>query len=356
MQAPTTATPEGHGENVFLPDLCGVPALFVVVLCGEFVALIIVISGTGFAAGFFDDLALVSMYTQGLALSSAAALCLARRPLNALGERGAVVVSYALVLAVCWGVVELAWWVVNPVAGAGALIDLSRGDLLLRTLAVSAIVAALVLRYFYVQFHWKQRIASEAQARLEALQARIRPHFFFNCMNTIASLTRSDPALAEKAVEDLADLFRASLADAQAPVPVDEEFAFVRRYLDIERLRLGERLDVRWQLGELSSEARLPLLSLQPLVENAIYHGIEPASAGGAVEIGAREHAGRLEVRIANPFSDETHARHEGNRIALDNVRQRLRAHFGETAELEAGRAGDRYEVRVSVPVGGALS
>lgn len=356
MNLARTAPADGHTEHAFLPDLCGVPALFVVVLFGEFVALIIVISGTGFSSAFFDRLALVSMYTQGLALSSAAALCLARRPLNGLGERSVVTVSYLLVLAVCYGVGEFAWWVVNPVAGAGALIDLSRAELLLRTLAVSAIVSALVLRYFFVQFHWKQRIASEAEARLEALQARIRPHFFFNCMNTIASLTRSDPELAEKAVEDLADLFRASFADARAPVPIEEEFAFVRRYLDIERLRLGERLDVQWRVEGLSSGARLPLLSLQPLVENAIYHGIEPASAGGVVEIAGAEHDGRLELTVTNPVTEHAHARHQGNRIALDNVRQRLRAHFGDAAVLEASRQGARYEVRLSVPLGGAGS
>ena len=344
-------------DAVFLPDLCGVHSLFVVVISRELVAFIVIIARHGFGPGFVDELALLSMYTQWLGLSSAAALCLARRPLAGRSERTIALASFLLVLAVAWLVAELAWWVVNPVVGAGAIIHVRHGDLVWRTVCVAAIVAALVLRYFYVQFHWQQRMASEATARLEALQARIRPHFFFNCMNTIASLTRSDPPLAERAIEDLADLFRACLADARAPVPFATEIDFVERYLNIERLRLGERLKVDWQLQSVPSEARLPLLSLQPIVENAIYHGIEPTPGGGTIVIAATRKADCLEVMVSNPF-EAAHAthHHDGNRIALNNVRQRLRAHFGDEAALSSEQVDGRYVVRLRVPLtaGGA--
>ena len=348
------ASPER--DAVFLPDLCGVQSLFVVVISSELVAFIIVIARHGFGAAFVDELALLSIYTQWLGLSSAGALCLARRPLAGCSERTIAVASFLLVLAVAWAVAELAWWVVNPVVGAGAIIHVHHEDLVLRTVCVAAIVAALVLRYFYVQFHWKQRMASEASARLEALQARIRPHFFFNCMNTIASLTRSDPPLAERAVEDLADLFRASLADARAPVPFATEIDFVERYLSIERLRLGERLAVEWRLEALPAAARLPLLSLQPIVENAIYHGIEPTRGGGTIIIAASHSGGWLEVTVSNPFdADSATHHHDRNRLALNNVRQRLRAHFGDAAELANEQRDGRYVVRLRVPlVGGA--
>ena len=351
MAVNLTPMRDAPADTVFLPDLCGVTALFVVVIVSELVALVIVITGTGFGTTFYDELALLSFYTQWLGLSSAAALCMSRRPLNGLKERDVAVLSYMLIIAVAYGVAEMAWWVVNPVEGAGALIQLSRTELILRTLSVSAVVGALVLRYFYVQFHWKQRIASEVSARLEALQSRIRPHFFFNCMNSIASLTRTDPKLAEQAVEDLADLFRASLTDAQEPVPIAEEFAFVERYLNIERLRLGERLTVRWRLETLPDGARLPLLSLQPLVENAIYHGIEPSSSGGTVEISARFDGNRVEITVVNPVNDVGDSKHRGNHLALDNVGQRLKAHFGKTAEVHSQRDAERYQVRLLVPV-----
>ena len=352
--APDAAPEQGA---VFLPDLCGVHALFVVVISSELVALIAIIARHGFGPNFVDELALLSIYTQWLGLSSAAALCLARRPLHGHSERTIAIASFLLVLAVAWTVAELAWWVVNPVVGAGAIIHVSHGDLVLRTVCVAAIVAALVLRYFYVQFHWQQRMASEASARLEALQARIRPHFFFNCMNTIASLTRSDPRLAERAVEDLADLFRASLADARAPVSIATEIDFVERYLNIERLRLGERLKVDWQVEPLLGAARLPLLSLQPIVENAIYHGIEPSRGGGTIVIALRRAGATLEVRVSNPFdSDSATHHHDGNRIALNNVRQRLRAHFGDAAELRSEQTAGCYVVRMVVPLADAVS
>ncbi len=344
-------------DAVFLPDLCGVHSLFVVVISSELVAFIIIIARHGFGPSFIDELALLSIYTQWLGLSSAAALCLARRPLAGQSERTIAITSFLLVLAVAALVAELAWWVVNPVVDAGAIIQVSHDDLVWRTVCVAAIVAAVVLRYFYVQFHWQQRMASEAKARLEALQARIRPHFFFNCMNTIASLTRSDPPLAERAVEDLADLFRASLADARAPVPLATEIDFVERYLNIERLRLGERLKVDWQIEDVPSEARLPLLSLQPIVENAIYHGIEPIRSGGTIVIAARRSGPWLEVMVSNPFEvDSATHHHDGNRIALNNVRQRLRAHFGNDAALSSEQVDGRYVVRLRVPLAGGAT
>ncbi|MEX2482389.1 MAG: histidine kinase [Gammaproteobacteria bacterium] len=344
-------TTGGSVEADFLPDLCGFNTLFVVVVVAALVALIIAIAGHGLGPGLPDALALLALYAEWLGLSAAAALCLARKPLRGCSERTVAVVSYLLVVGVTYVIAELAWWVVDPVVGAGALSTLSRGDLVLRTIVISAVVAALVLRYFYVQFHYRQRIASEARARLEALQARIRPHFFFNCMNTIASLTRSDPALAERAVEDLADLFRASMADARAPVAVAEEIAFVERYLNIERLRLGARLNIDWRLEPLPASARLPLLSLQPIIENAIYHGIEPAAAGGRIGIAARVKDGRLEVDISNPVPAPADDHHHGNQLALDNVRERLRAHFGDAAVLVTRRDGDIFHVHLAVPL-----
>ena len=366
MRSPSTGSRTRAGVHasfdaerpaVFLPDLCGFNALFVVVVVAELVALIIVVAGRGFGEGFASEIGLLSLYTQWLGLSAAAALCLARRPLNGLNERTIAIVSYLIVVGMTYIVAELAWWVVNPVVGTGALVGISRADLIGRTVAISAVVAALVLRYFYVQFHYKQRIASEASARLEALQARIRPHFFFNCMNTIAALTRSNPGAAERAVEDLADLFRASLAEVRTLVPLAEEIGLTERYLNIERLRLGDRLAVEWHVAEDLDGVQLPQLCLQPIVENAIYHGIEPARSGGTIEIvvgGTRE---RLTIDIDNPLPEAgANAHRHGNRIALANVRDRLRAHFGSNATLEARRDDGRYRVHLEIPTGSGLA
>lgn len=334
--------------EIFIPDLCGIRALFAVVIIGELLVFILTLTRAGIGGQALNELALLSLYVQGIGLTAAAALCLSRPWLARLSEPWIAGLSYLLVLMVVTGISELAWWVVNPAFGDGAMIGLSHRDFTLRTLGITAIVAALILRYFYVQFHWQQRTASEALARLQALQARIRPHFLFNCMNTIASLTRTDPARAERAVEDLADLFRASLSDARHLVGLADEFELARRYLHIEGLRLGPRLSVAWDVDSLPLATAIPQLTLQPLLENAIYHGIEPLPAGGAITINGYATAEMIEILISNP-NNSALAQHAGNRLAQDNVRQRLAAHFGSAGRLLI-EVGDTYQVRIQLP------
>jgi len=199
----------------------------------------------------------------------------------------------------------------------------------------------------------KRGVAPTPLADLAAVEAPIGPHFFCTCMSSIASLPRSNPALAERAVEDLADLFRASFADAQSPVPFADELDLVERYLSIEGLRLGERLKVEWRIADLPATACVPLLSLQPIVENAIYHGIEPARNGGCIEISASADQHNLVIEVANPLSKADEQHHQGNRIALENVRLRLNAHFGNRAELSSEQVDDLYRVRLRLPLSG---
>lgn len=333
----------------FLPDLCGVRPLFAIVMIGELLAFVLVLTRVGFGPAASADLALLSLYVQFVALSAAAVLCMSRRWLSKLPETWAVTLSYGLILLAVSGVCELAWWVLNPATGTGALINLSHRDFVTRTLGISAIAAALILRYFYMQFHWQQQIAAEARARLQALQARIRPHFLFNCMNTIASLTRSDPRAAEQAVEDLAELFRVSLSDSRHLVTVADEFELARHYLRIEALRLGDRLQVAWRVADLPRDVRIPQLTLQPLLENAIYHGIEPLPAGGTISLEGRVTPADIEFVVRNPITP-ARAPRAGNRVAQDNVRQRLAAHFGARGSLTAREADGQYEVTVRIP------
>ena len=157
-----------------------------------------------------------------------------------------------------------------------------------RNLAVGTLITGLALRYFYVSHQWQRNVRRQAEARNIALQARIRPHFLFNSMNTIAALTRTNPEAAEASVLDLADLFRASLNDSREMVELAQEIDITRRYERMEKQRLGDRLTVRWQLQDLPMHARIPSLTLQPLVENAIYHGVEPLPDAGTVEIEGR--------------------------------------------------------------------
>jgi len=207
------------------------------------------------------------------------------------------------------------------------------------------------LRYFFVAHAWQRHVRAEARSRINALQARIRPHFLFNSMNTIASLTRTSPKLAEEAVEDLADLFRATLKDSDSPLRLKEELELSRMYQRIEALRLGDRLQVRWDIAELPMRALVPSLTIQPLLENAIYHGIETLDGGGTVAVQGRVDGDDLVVSVANPIpTDGRRAAREGNRTALENIRQRLRLAYGDRGRLDVVESPDRYEVTLRFP------
>lgn len=335
-----------RNDSFFLPDFCGLPAVFGVVVLSELFAFILTLAQMGRGAALWDTLALTSLFMQWTALTVAGVLCASRRLLVRLDDRAAALVSYGLLLLVVLLLSELAWWFILDAASGGS--GGHRG-FVLRNLAIGAIVGALTLRYFYLSHQSRQRLMAESEARFAALQARIRPHFLFNSMNTIASLTRSDPVRAEAAIEDLADLFRASLGDGRKLIPLAEELALTRRYLEMEALRLGERLRLDWQVEGLPPDAALPPLTLQPLVENAIYHGIEQLADGGTVTIGGEHQGGTIVLEVTNPLGVRGRE-HHGNRVALDNIRQRLAFHFGTEAALETVEDEDLYRVRLRLP------
>ncbi len=221
---------------------------------------------------------------------------------------------------------------------------------ILRNVGVSMIATAIALRYWYVLKQWQLNVQAEARSRVVALQARIRPHFLFNSMNSIASLTRSDPEKAEEAVEDLAELFRASLTH-EGHLTLADEIALSRTYLRIESLRIGERLRIDWQLEKPLPNSRLPALTLQPLVENTIYHGIEKLPEGGTVTIKGKHTQKAYIIEIINPLpADGSYIPHKGNQIALENVRQRLALAFNERALLSTKRENGLFTVKLTIP------
>ena len=192
---------------------------------------------------------------------------------------------------------------------------------------------------------------AEARSLINALQARIRPHFLFNSMNTIAALTRSSPKLAEEAVEDLADLFRATLKDSERPLRLKEELELSRMYQRIEALRLGDRLEVSWDVAALPMRAIVPSLTIQPLLENAIYHGIEPLDGGGTVTVHGRVENGDIVLTVANPIPpDGRRTTRDGNQTAVENIRQRLLLAYGERGRMDVESSDDRYTVTLRFP------
>ena len=209
----------------------------------------------------------------------------------------------------------------------------------------------VVLRYLYIQAQWKINLQAQSHAQIQALKARIRPHFLFNSMNTIASLIQIDANKAEKAVEDLSDMFRASLMEKTSHSLADE-IALTRSYLDIETLRLGERLQTQWIENVSDTSIEIPALCLQPLVENAIYHGIEPLEQGGLIKIQVNIENNGLCLSITNPVSGRgrMHA-NKSNHMAQDNIRKRLSLLYGDKAVFEVKETGDQYKVTLGIPL-----
>jgi two-component system sensor histidine kinase AlgZ len=296
----------------------------------------------------------MSLFLQWLGLTGAALLCYSRSRLARLSTRNAVIAVFCLLVANTAVLSEIAFRVGASLGASGVgdtLFPTARWNFLLRNVGICVIVTALLLRYFFVAHQWQRHVRAEAKSRIHALQARIRPHFLFNSMNTIASLTRTSPKLAEEAVEDLADLFRATLKDSDKPLRLKEELELSRMYQRIEALRLGNRLRVEWDVAALPMRAIVPSLTIQPLLENAIGHGIEPLDGGGTVEVCGHVEGQDLVISVANPVTDNGRKpAREGNRVALENIRQRLRLAYGNRGRLEIVEAPGRYVVTLRFP------
>ena len=329
----------------YLPDFCRAQSVLAVILIAALVALLFTLARHGISASFWTDLAHISLFLLWAALGTAAVWCAARRLLSGLDVLAGSAVALALALLVTALVTEGAWWL-GVTSGAAHL------QIQLRNLFICAIAGGLALRYFYVAHHWQVNVEAEAQSRVRALQARIRPHFLFNSMNTIASLTRTNPKLAEQAIADLSDLFRASLREHREKIPLAHEIEIARTYERVERLRLGDRLQVDWQIDSLPMDATVPALILQPLVENAVYHGIEPLDKGGTIRITGRRDGANAVLTIDNPVSPEVVGRRPGHRIGLDSVRQRLELMFHGEAEVDVIEAPERFVVTLRFPAG----
>jgi two-component system, LytTR family, sensor histidine kinase AlgZ len=209
------------------------------------------------------------------------------------------------------------------------------------------LVTAMLLCYFDLRV--RALSPAIAEARLQALQARIRPHFLFNSINAVLSLIRQEPKRAETALEDMAELFRVLMADNRDLTPLAREVDLCRQYLGLEKLRLGERLTIEWHIDNMPQDAMVPPLVLQPLLENAVYHGIEPRTEPGVVSINIYASRDQVHAVLKNPYAQDGN-HHGGNKMALGNIRERLQLHFDAEASLNARIGGDSYEVHIVMP------
>lgn len=317
--------PDWRNFGVVLRSLLGVNAL------GALFALAASPDLSGWAASFLSLAALLEpVLLVCLAFLAAGRDLLWRLPLRL--AQGLVVLLAAAVMLL---------FLVYGESG-GLITPLSRWRILL----LAGAVTAILLGYF--ELRSRAFSPALAEARLTALTARIRPHFLFNTLNAVLSLIRTQPQQAETALESLSDLFRAAMHDPAQLISLRDEVDFGRQYLSLEQLRLGERLAVDWQIDPLLLDLPILPLILQPLLENAIHHGIEPAPAGGVVEIEISRQGEYLRIRVLNPLAEA--AAPPGNQMALANIRERLALYYDLEARLETRVSDKRYEVCILWP------
>ena len=340
---------ETRETQAYLPDFCATGNVLIVVLIAELIAILLTLAGHYDSSVFMIELYKTSFFVLWFALLSSAIMCLFRDQLESAGEMRAFVISFIVLELLSITLSEIAYQL-SRLFPEFISVHGSHAEFLLRTFAISSIIIALAMRYLYISSEWRRSIVLEAQARISALQALIRPHFLFNSMNTIASLTRTDPRQAEEAVEDLSDLLRANLGGSGDRTSLKEELEVAAIYQRIEKLRLGDRLSVRWDVADLPMRALIPSLTIQPLLENAIYHGIELLPNGGEVKVQGGRDGKYLFISMSNPVATDQKRSQDGNKMALANIRQRFELAYHGRATVDVGDEAGTYTVRLRFP------
>jgi two-component system sensor histidine kinase AlgZ len=332
----TMASIRQSGYPDLLPDFRNLGVIARVLLLVNGFAAAAVLFATQNLSGALDQFIRTAAYVEPLLLVELVTLAIFSPLLSRLPYRSGSAAVIAIVLALV-------------VLYQAVVMQLPTEPLppLLAALALSALVAAALLGY--LRLRAKAYSPALAEARLQALQARIRPHFLFNSLNAVLALIRRDPRRAERALEDLADLFRTLMSEPREFVRLADEISLLERYAALEQLRLGERLRITWELDAAPSDALLPPLVLQPLLENAVFQGVEPGTAPGEVLVRIERRGDRVFALIENPY-DEDQQRRAGNRMALENIRERLALFFDAEARIQTSAQGSRYRVEIEMP------
>ena len=275
-------------------------------------------------------------------LTSLLLLWMAQPWLNRISYRRGALAVTALVVALSVSIYYFGGELYRPPEHVGSYFDFMRCGFL------SAVVCGILLLYFRLRFRMLSRALSDA--RLQVLRARIRPHFLFNTINAVLGIVRAQPKQAETALEDMADLFRMAMSDAHDLVPLGREIQLSKQYVALEQLRMGDRLRVDWQIQDVPDDVLIPPLLLQPLLENAVYHGIGLLSQGGGINVALHRNGDQLHLVVENPCPVRANVPHQGNLVALRNIRERLDLLFDVEASYQVERGDDFYRVEIIFP------
>ncbi len=331
-----------HSENSLIPEFCRGQSLLTLAYVMELIAVVLTLAGTSTGQAALRELLLLSLYLQWTGLCGAAALCFLRRTMTSVRSGVLFFVCWAALVLVTF-LVSTATWLIDLRFGLSLLPSAEPWSFVLRNVCIAAIVALLLLRYLWERHQWQEESRAEADGRYLALQARIRPHFLFNALNSLAELIPTKPEVAEEMVIDLSDLFRVSLDSRQRLIPLREEIEIVKGYMRIEEIRLGDKLLVNWEIPDNTLDAQVPRLTVQPLVENGVLHGVSRLRARGMLHVIARREGEFLVIDVENPIPPEEAPKRAGTGTAINNIAQRIKLIYGERAKLILGEDRDEF-------------
>ena len=334
----------------FLPDFCQLQSLFLLVLTAELLAIIFTLIISTQPSWML--LGLISMLCQWIVLVSSGLICVFKSYIEHWKVWQIGMVSYFFILLSTMICTLVGIWFYFYQANFNHFGSMTaiQWKMVQHNLAIASILGGILLRYFYLQQQYRIRLAAETQAKVEALHARIHPHFLFNTLNSVAALIPTSPQQAEVAIENLAKLMRATLKDMRVMVPWKKEIQLCKNYLELEKLRLGDRLQIKIEIDDVDENFLLPGLILQPLIENAILHGVSRMTEGGLLDFSAQQNEEGLQISIKNPVPDNKSPKRQGHGIGLDNVQQRLEIIYLQSAKMKVIKEEEFFQINLWIP------
>ena len=337
-------------HKIWLTDFCESMRIFISIVMIQIVVVIYAMSFLSFDLGFLRKLSILTLLAQLTGISILILMCKLRYFLNKFDVTVGVIILVFLVVLITTALAQTIGFLDIQLT-FHMITDKSSVSYLNLKLSVASVLICLALvRYFYIQDQWSQQIEKLSEARLNALQARIKPHFLFNSLNSIASLISIDAERAETAIIDFSGLMRQAFSHKEQDITVEQELNWVKDYLSIENLRLADRLSYQINCDSELSKYKIPILCLQPLVENAIIHGIQPIESGGNINISITKKESKLLITVSNPYQTTT-TQSTSNGMALKNINERLQLQYSSNAYMHIDQENNIFTVQLGIPL-----
>lgn len=338
-------------KKVWLTDFCQSLHLFVSIVIIQIMAFIYALSFLSFDVDFLQKLSILTLIAQFVGLNLLIILCKLRFFFNSLNVITGVSSLIITVIAITTLLTQIIGYL-DTQLNFHLFLNREAINYLNFKLSISSVIIILaMIRYFYIQDQWNKQIQKLSEARLNALQARIKPHFLFNSLNSISSLIAIDADRAELAISDFSNLMRQTFTHKEKFITINEELDWVNQYLSIEKLRLDKRLQYQVTCDEKLILTKIPILCIQPMIENAILHGIQPLEEGGKIDINIYQHNKNVIITVNNPYISVKNHGTNGNGIALANIRERLQLHYGDKATMKIKTDNGIFNIQLSIPL-----